>query len=596
MFLRFVLLLVLAFVPIAIAQRGGGSGSRSATGSGPGPVPDFSRAPDPTSQIGIDFHAYDKTPLTFTSRPIFVLVPVVVTDRDGKPVGGLKKEDFQVQENGKDQKIASLEEMKPTVAALPRAAVPNHEITNQTSADAMPRRLVIIALDMVDTPFEDQARSRRAIIAYLADNIAPDSLYQLVAIENNGLRVLHDYTEDTASLIATLQSVRNKYPTSIVDPGLLQRAGNTDPGPTVTGRAPEDPEFGTPIIGPNAQGIAAFLSLVELNRIQFDQANAINSTLFALQQIAERASGIPGRKSLIWITGSFPFSIDPGTASVNSATSFEAYQHTMQLLESQLISVYPVDARGLVTAQLDATTYNTARQMLGNTNLQRDMSNQLQDALNTMRAFADMTGGRAYVNTNDTRGAIREAVQDGSAYYMLSYAVDKSNRRPGWRKINVKVGDYHIRARHGYFLTKTTLDPLSTAKYDIYNALKSPLDYTGLPVRILLNSPAPDGDKRKVTFAMMMPPKSTKIDSDDKNHMHVDIAYAVWTANGQDAGHKGKSYNLNLNPTQLQQLDTNGLSYGDTVELAPGTYKLRMVVRDNLTGQIGSVSAPLDVK
>jgi hypothetical protein len=39
-----------------------------------------------------------------------------------------------------------------------------------------------------------------------------------------------------------------------------------------------------------------------------------------------------------------------------------------------------------------------------------------------MRAFADMTGGRAYVNTNDTRGAIREAVQDGSSYYMLSFA------------------------------------------------------------------------------------------------------------------------------------------------------------------------------
>jgi VWFA-related protein len=584
--------LFLASVPVSMAQRG----SPTPRAAGP-PIPNFGRLADPTNQTSVDYQAYDKTPLTFTSKPIYVLVPVVVTDKDGKHVAGLKKEDFQVQENGNDQKLASLEEFKPTAAALPRPSSPSNEITNRPTADATPRRLVIIAIDMVDTPFEDQARSRRALITYLSDNIEPGGLYQLVAIENNGLRVLHDYTEDTASLITTLQAVRNKFPTVIADASFIQRAGNTDPGPTNVSRPPEDPQFGAPIVGPHAQEFAAFLNYMDLQRVQADQANAINSTLCALQQIAERASGIPGRKSLVWITGSFPFSIDPGSASVNTAVSFAAYQHTMQLLESQLISVYPVDARGLVTAQLDATTYNTTRQLLGNTSLDRDMSNQLLDTLNTMRAFADMTGGRAYVNKNDTQGAIRDAVSDGSAYYMLSYAVDKSDRRQGWRKISVKVGEYHIRARHGYFLTQTTVDPpLSTAKYDIDTALKSPLDYTGLSLRIVLNPPTPDGDKRKVTFAMMMPAKSAKIDSDDKNHMHVDIAYAIWTATGQDSGHKGTSYNLNLNPTQLQQLDTNGLGYGDTVELAPGTYKLRMVVRDNLTGQIGSVSAPLDVK
>jgi len=249
-----------------------------------------------------------------------------------------------------------------------------------------------------------------------------------------------------------------------------------------------------------------------------------------------------------------------------------------------------------VAAELDATTRISTRRLVTNPGLQRDMSNRLLDTLNTMRAFADMTGGRAYVNTNDTRGAIREAVQDGSSYYMLSFAADKSNRRPGWRKINVKVGDYHVRARQGYFLTQTTLDPLTSAKYDIDSALRSPLDYTGLPVQMVLNPTVVNGDKRKVTFAMMVPPKVARVDSDDKNHMHVDIAYAVWTASGQDAGHKGTSYNLNLNPTQLQQIDTNGLGYGDTLELAPGSYRLRVVVRDNLTGQIGSVSAPLELK
>jgi hypothetical protein len=90
--------------------------------------------------------------------------------------------------------------------------------------------------------------------------------------------------------------------------------------------------------------------------------------------------------------------------------------------------------------------------------------------------------------------------------------------------------------------------------------------------RTVMNPTVVSGNKRKVTFAMTVPPKVARVDSDDKNHMHVEIAYAVWTATGQDAGHKGTSYNLNLNlnPTQLQQIDTNGLGYGDILDVAAG--------------------------
>jgi VWFA-related protein len=430
------------------------------------------------------------------------------------------------------------------------------------------------------------------MISYLSNNLEPDCLYQLVAIENNGLRILHDYTEDTTALVSALKTLRSRFSTTNAVDNDSFRPITTDPGVTTA-----------PLILSNANGDIDISALADYLTARAEQAYglmrtvaAAESTLVSFQEIAERASGIPGRKSLVWLTGSFPFSIDPGTASVNEGLSFATYQHTMQTLENQLISVYPVDVRGLVVAQYSASEHVSANQLLQRNNLIKDQSNRLLDTVDTMRAFADMTGGHAYVNTNDTGGAIRDAARDGAAYYMLSYAVDKSDRRQGWRKITVKVGNYQIRARHGYFLTQTTVNPLNTAKYDMDNALKSPLDYTGLPLRIVLNPVAPDGDKRKVTFAMMMPPKSTKIDSDDKNHMHVDIAYAVWTATGQDAAHKGTSYNLKLNPTQLQQVDTVGLSYGDTLELAPGSYKIRLVVRDNLTGQIGSVSAPLDVK
>ena len=90
--------------------------------------------------------------------------------------------------------------------------------------------------------------------------------------------------------------------------------------------------------------------------------------------------------------------------------------------------------------------------------------------------------------------------------------------------------------------------------------------------------------------------KAARVDSDDKNHLYVDIAYVVRTSTGKDAGHKGISYNLNLNPMQLLQIDTNGVSYSDTLELTPGSYNLCVAVRDNLTGRIGSVLVPLELK
>jgi VWFA-related protein len=530
--------------------------------------------------------------LTFTSKPTFVLVPVVVTDREGRAVSSLKKEDFQVQENGKDQKVTSLEEIKPIATPLSRPAMPSNEITNHTSAEAAPRRLVIIAFDLVNTPFLDQARARQAVVDHLSKSIEPDCLYQLVAIGINGAQILHDYTQETAPLVEALKAVGSRFPANNgVDADAI-RTVSTDPGLTSVSTV-----LVTPQNTPDLASLARFIEAgAEQTYAQWHAADAASSTLQAFLQIAQRASGIPGRKSLIWITGSFPFTIDPGSASINEGLPFAAYQHTMQLLEQQLISVYPVDARGLVPTEPDASVHLTRRNDTRVSLQLADASRRNLDTLDTMRAFADMTGGRAYINTNDTRGAIREAAQDGSDYYMLSYAVDKSDRRQGWRKITVKVGDYDVRARHGYFLTQTTMDPSTTASYDVDSALKSPFDYTGIPVKVVLEAPVSQGNKRKVTFAMTMPPKATSVDNTDNNHLRVDIAYAVWTATGQDAGHKGTFYNLNLNPAQLQMIETQGLGYGDTIELAPGSYKLRVVVRDDLTGQIGSVQAPLDIK
>lgn len=557
-------------------------------------IPDFSHMPDTMSNSNIQYQKYDKAPLKFSSTTEYVLVPVIVSGRDGKPVAGLKKDDFHVFESGKEQKVATAEFFQATPEPVAAQKRTPGEFTNFGVDAPEPRRLVILALDMVNTPFTDQTRARYQLLSFLADHLEPDALYELVAIENNGLRVLHEFTQDSATLMAALKATRGKIPTGAsVDSAAIQRGETTQAGVNSTPTSRALPDTGSPnIVEIERMDLANFETQYSIHR----QGDAANSTIAAFLQIAQRVSGVPGRKSLIWITGGFPFAIEPNTGQVSEGIAAEAYQHVMQKLSNELISVYPVDARGLLTLSQDISTKESNPQNRKPDLWMSDEASRQRSNIETMRAFADMTGGRAFINTNDTMGAIKTAADDGSAYYLLSYAMDKSNKQAGWRKLLVKVGDYNVRARQGYYVTQSTLDPANAAKYDIDLALTSPFVYTGVPVKLTVTPPEGGGNKKKLQFAMMVPPKSVTVDGDSNNHMNVEIAYALRTQQGKDAGHKGVSYNLNLNPQQLAAIQTSGVSYNDTVELVPGTYNLTLVVRDNLSGRVGSVQAPVEIK
>jgi len=573
----------------------------------PQPIPDFSHAVDLTDHQTIHYQEYDKGLLTFSTKAQYVLVPAVVTDKEGHPVSGLKKEDFRLQENGKDQGISSVDEIVPITAPLvaPPAQKTNEASNELAIENKAPRRLIIVAIDMVNTPFFDQVRSRQQVIEYLSKSLEPDSLYQIVAVENNGLRVLHDYTRSTGDLIATIATIRSRFapmdrvdPSAMLDPSskgmsggngvAIGTAGATSVGPTGL-QYRMDPQHDHDL----TSWVEAVNAASEGQYAGYVAEAAADSTLTALHQIAERTSGVPGRKSLIWVTGGFPFSIDPATARVSNGTSFAVYQHVMQELTDEMIALYPVDARGLLTSTVDATVHLTRAANAYPGYALADVSNRQRDILDTMRCFADMTGGRAYLNTNDTAGAVHAAALDGSHYYLLSYPVDKSNRHAGWRKISVKVGNYNVRARTGYYLTQATVDPLASARFDIDAALRSPLDYTGIPLRVLVKPQTDTDGKKKQFFSTVIPSTGIRVDTADNNHVFIEVSYVVLTAEGNSTAKQDKTYNLNLNAEQMKQFTAMGLGFGDSVELAPGSRKLRVVVRDNLSGRVGSVLADL---
>lgn len=157
-------------------------------------------------------------------------------------------------------------------------------------------------------------------------------------------------------------------------------------------------------------------------------------TLYALQELAQSAAGIPGRKSVIWASGGLPFILnDPDSLMGIDTTLMSDYEQTWKVMNDANVAVYPVDAHGLVAPDIDMqsmTSKNTIGGQFpgtkgGRSQFSIDPAQNLQDSL---RAFANATGGKACYNRNDLDQCFALAAEDASQYYMLTYYLPADDR------------------------------------------------------------------------------------------------------------------------------------------------------------------------
>jgi len=211
--------------------------------------------------------------------------------------------------------------------------------------------------------------------------------------------------------------------------------------------------------------------------------------------LARYLSGIPGRKNLVWLSGSFPLSIYPDPSGQSPFLQGSMYGDSLKkaanLLAEAHVAVYPVDVKGLVTDPLFSAANNDLlaplsmqgstpatqssggggpRGRVANTAVPIAMmqnqaeqfaSNQAGDRA-TMNQLAAQTGGQAFYNTNSIGKAINTAMEEGSHYYVLSYTPNNKKTDGAFRKVKVSLTGkkYHLAYRSGYY----AVDPRSLAK------------------------------------------------------------------------------------------------------------------------------------
>ena len=557
---------------------------------------------------------------TISSTTEVVTVPIIVTDSAGKAVRGLTKDVFRIQDNGKEQRIASFEEVTATRRPIRSVTQQNGIYTNRIPNDNA-LALGILVVDFVNTRSVNQYWAIRGALSFLDKWKGQGGFNQpmmMAAITREGLRIVHQATSDPEVLETAMKFVKSSpSPARENAQGTLMTAGD-----------PPRNADGTPIVqgGPDRRGGAGpsyqeKVSEAQREADQIDQMERANqvirqsavnadtkTTLWALQALASGVAGIPGRKALIWSAEVFPFQSvqevfgsPQWTAAHDSNTDEDPElkplrDATLIAMRAANISVYPVYAAGLLTPGFFDASWADTTLMTGGQwakSMGRSAGSEMDNKQNA-NIVASETGGRACMNSNDLADCLGRALEDSSHYYMVTYYPDPKPKGSGLHriKVDVKGEKLNVRARNSYYYgTAPTYG--SAPKSEVAVALQSNLDYTALPLVLKFTALKPgEGSKRLAEFVVGVDGRALSIDEDHGNRISLLLGAQAKAGDAPVI----MSIDTKLKPELVEQIRAKQLTHNGELTLTPGKYDVRVVVRDNLTGRIGSITAPIEVQ
>jgi VWFA-related protein len=554
---------------------------------------------------------------TLKARTNLVILDVVVTDKNHKAVHGLKATDFQVKEAGVAQVVKTLEEHVPSTAPAgpAMAPLPPGVFSNFTPVqDNGPINVLLI--DKLNTPLDAQSFLHQQLLAFLK-TMKPGTRLAVFGL-NRQLVYLQGFTSDPKLLLTALESKKNAASPS----ALLPSDSDTAMSDAMTDA------------GASADQIAN-VQLFEAQNQSFQTQLRVRYTLDAMNILARYLSAFPGRKNLIWFSGSFPLSIlpdgdlsDPFAAMADFGDEF---RETTGLLTKAQVAVYPIDARGLEgSALLDASQSGSkyARNSGAFAKATVAESSKRADEHTTMRQMAAETGGEAYVNTNGLADAVSKAIENGSSYYTITYTPSEPKYDGSFRKIQVTTTPtgYDLAYRRGYYtdgapkkdrqqLTVSSVAPQPTAQQiEVRNSmLRGAPTPTQLLFKVFVgplgppteatvaegNAAAPEakGPFRRYTVNYAASPADLgfKNVAPGKYDIGLQFLVFVYDTNGVLVNSTGNTVKATVTPANVKTMMETGLQFHQTVSVpAKGQYFLRIGVHDLLVDHVGAVEVPVD--
>ncbi len=507
---------------------------------------------------------------TFKTSSNLVIVNVSVKDKSGKPITNLKKEDFALFEDDKPQAVSVFELQKLDAEVLPaivegpktfkeRVERPKPEAPTPGPPGSIrfqDKRLIAMLFDFSSMAPQEQLRAQEAALKFLGTQMTGADLVSIMTFSSQ-FKVVEEFTADREALIETIKKFRIGESSELAVDG-------------TTPDANDDSDDG---------------SLFVADETEFNIFNT-DRKLTALETAAKKLAMYPEKKALVY------FSSGVSKTGVENQAQLRA---TINAAVRANVAFYPVDARGLVAMAPagDASAASPRGSGVFSGRTQTSARGKFQDQQETLYSLAADTGGKALLDSNDLSIGITQAQKDVDSYYIVGYYSTNPAMDGRFRKIRIRLNNQlqaKLDYRAGYYAGKQWKNYNSSDKErQLEEALQlgDPVNELALAVEI---------DYFRLNKGSYFVPISAKIPGSSvallkkgaQEKTDLDFIGQVRDDKNRLVSGVRDTITVKLSEPAAQQLTRKALQYDTGLTLAPGTYSLKFLARENQSGKMGT--------
>ncbi len=500
-----------------------------------------------------------------------VLVNVVAHDKKGDLVRDLKKEDFTLLEDGKKQEISTFDfESVDQMATAGAPEATTSGVAGQgtllrsgkkapPSLDARDRRLILLFFDFSAMDPEQIDRSVDAAKKFVETKMQAADLMGLVSLATN-MHVDLDFTDDKTKLLAALSAYNS---------GEGQGFENGATG--------------------SAEGAAETSGAFSADDTDFNTFSA-DRKLLALQSLMQALGKLPQKKSLVY------FSNGISQSGVDNQSALRA---TTAAAVRANVAIYSLDIRGLQafppggeaqSASLHGQSAYSGASVLSDLN--GNAASQ-----ETLATLSSDTGGKAFFDSNDFSGVFAQVQKDSSAYYVLSFTSNNPLKDGRFRRLKVQANRFDLKLdfRSGYYAGRD-FEHLNRAdrEQQLDDELATQLPRVDVPVYAGAAYFRQDDSHYYLAVSLVIPGSQIPfVTEKEKDNATIDIIGEVREGGKFPVGQLRDTVKLAVESTQ--QVRRKNVQYNTGFVLAPGSYHLKFVIRENRTGRMGSFETDVQI-
>ena len=507
--------------------------------------------------------------VTFTANANLVIVDVTVKDKSGKAIDSLTQNDFTVLEDGKPQKISvfevqklgmepALPEKPPTlddVNAIPEP--PKTIITTETPGKIQyhDKRLMVMFFDFTSMGIPEQLRAQDAALKFIDTEMTTADMVAIM-LYTTVLQVKTDFTSDRTQL----KDIINSLPIGELS-DLADMADTGDPNEEDTG--------------------AAFVA----DETEFNIYNT-DRKLAAIEDAAKKLAALPEKKALIYFAGGVT------RTGVDNQAQLEA---SINAAAKANVAIYPIDARGLMADPPGGAASTAASRGTGiyNGSVYNSQRAAINNSQETLATLASDTGGKAFLDSNELSLGIVQAQQEYRSYYVLGYYSTNLAADGKYRKITVKLNNNQtakLEFRQGYYADKVWGKFNAQDKEQkLQEAMNAGDPVTDIPLAV-------EADYFRITPTAYFVPVSVKvpgsvIDLAQKRgggETEFDFLGQILDDRKVAVGTVRDYIKVKLEAGEAARLSHRNFHYDAGFTLSPGKYRMKFLVRENLSGKMGT--------